>query len=166
MAANRNRWAAPDPPSRRGKRVPPSSAPRDATSGSEVPSKKPRESAWRRLRSAIALRRIRSGPFLIERAMSLEEVSERGADTLADERFLGLNDLPLALPAIELPESKVELFLAGRAIPTTERFACDTLAVRDTTGSLLGIAAREPRSEGDWLHPKVVVRSPSVGTGP
>ncbi len=98
-----------------------------------------------------SLRRLRVGPFLLEKSISLEELEkavERGQETA----FLRpASDLVSHLPALSMPEESLKLFCQGQA-QIMSSAPMERLRVLNQEGRLCAIAeARE-----DLIQPKKV----------
>lgn len=105
-----------------------------------------------------ALRRTRSGPFLIGDAMSLDSVVMNGPDLAG--RLLPIDDLLPWLPAVSLTDVGVQYVLHGREIGPDQLAGGaqprwpPRLRLLGPGGALLAVA--EPAAAG-FLHPTVVL---------
>lgn len=103
------------------------------------------------------LRRTRSGPFGLDRAVSLErlEAADGGWTTvLPPERMVD------GLPHRVLDRAEVERVSTGRALSSPGEPG-ERVALFDEGGQLVAVARRE----GDRLHPGKVLRPAAPGTG-
>jgi tRNA pseudouridine55 synthase len=101
-----------------------------------------------------ALRRVRSGPFTVAAASTLDEV----ADGVA--RIRGPIEAVRSMPAERLGEEAVARVVNGRAVEAT--VAGDRAALVDSAGALVAVAARESGDDGAELwQPRLVLRDAS-----
>jgi tRNA pseudouridine55 synthase len=97
------------------------------------------------------LRRVRSGPFVVAAAMTLDEVAA-GAATL-----LPPIEAVRAMPAQWLADGALGRVVTGRPVEATVRG--DRAALVDSTGALVAVAARESDAAGAALwQPRLVLR--------
>jgi len=93
-----------------------------------------------------ALRRVQSGPFLVEHASTLDQVREGRLE------ILPLRNAIPSLPVQELDEEALPRVLHGNSV--LARIVGKRVALVDRSGHLVGIAERS----GDGLQPRLVLR--------
>lgn len=101
-----------------------------------------------------ALRRVRSGPFLVSAASTLDAVAAGGATVLPPIEAVR------SLPRERLDEASLTLVATGRPIEAT--VAGDRAALVDSAGALVAVAARTEGRDGVELwQPRLVLRDAS-----
>jgi tRNA pseudouridine55 synthase len=101
-----------------------------------------------------ALRRVRSGPFTVASASTLDEVVDGAAAVLPPIEAVR------SMPLERLGDEALALVVNGRPVEAT--VAGDRAALVDSSGTLVAVAARENREGGAELwQPRLVLRDAS-----
>ncbi len=100
-----------------------------------------------------ALRRVRSGPFQVSDATTLDEIAAGGSAILPPVAAVR------SLPVERLGEAELAHVLHGR--PVEASVAGEHAALIDTNGALVAVAARTASGEAELWQPRLVLRDAS-----
>lgn len=64
-----------------------------------------------------ALRRTMTGAFLLERAVTLDELADLAGDGCVGERVIAMKDIPLGMPSFTVPDREASDIRRGRPLP-------------------------------------------------
>lgn len=114
-----------------------------------------------------ALRRTRSEPFGLERAVTLEDLRARNASELWSQGGIPLGEALTGRPGLELSAEETEKLGHGNPFPravaglpvAADSAANDPLVLRDEAGTPLALAERRPDPFDPavtWIQPRVV----------